>query len=271
VEIRRGYVEVDGRQVHYREAGVETAPTVLLLHQSPSHSAMYDALMRELGDRYHLIAPDNPGFGGSDPLLPGTVTIAAYATVIDGFLTALDIVPDFVFGHHTGASIAVQWAHDFPGRARAMALSGPPLLDDALRASLPSMAEPFPETADGAHVASMWQRIRGKDEEAPLAITLRETLSALACGDSYLDSYRAVAAQDFESLLPSINIPVLVFASEADILFEAVAPTVAALPRGERGTLGVAARTYVCEREADKVAALLHQFYVRQREVAGGS
>lgn len=59
-------VSIDGVNIAYREAGSPDKPTLLLLHGVPSSSRMYDGLMRKLGDRYHLIAPDYPGFGHSD-------------------------------------------------------------------------------------------------------------------------------------------------------------------------------------------------------------
>src|SRR5215467_126401 len=58
--------EVDGVGVFYREAGPKDAPTIVLLHGYPSSSRMYDGLIPLLAGRYHLIAPDYPGFGQSD-------------------------------------------------------------------------------------------------------------------------------------------------------------------------------------------------------------
>jgi pimeloyl-ACP methyl ester carboxylesterase len=58
-------VEVDGLDIFYREAGPKDAPTILLLHGFPTSSQMFRDLMPALSDRYHLIAPDYPGFGNS--------------------------------------------------------------------------------------------------------------------------------------------------------------------------------------------------------------
>jgi pimeloyl-ACP methyl ester carboxylesterase len=57
------YVQVDDVKVFYREAGDPSAPTVLLLHGFPTSSLMYRNLIPLLADRYHVIAPDLPGFG----------------------------------------------------------------------------------------------------------------------------------------------------------------------------------------------------------------
>jgi len=57
---------IDGLSIFYREAGPKDAPTILLLHGLPSSSRMFEPLFTRLSDRYHLIAPDYPGFGHSD-------------------------------------------------------------------------------------------------------------------------------------------------------------------------------------------------------------
>jgi pimeloyl-ACP methyl ester carboxylesterase len=57
------YAQVDDVKVFYRQAGNPAAPTVLLLHGFPTSSFMYRALIPMLADRYHVIAPDMPGFG----------------------------------------------------------------------------------------------------------------------------------------------------------------------------------------------------------------
>jgi pimeloyl-ACP methyl ester carboxylesterase len=59
-------VNIQGVSIFYREAGPKDAPILLLLHGLPSSSRMFEPLFARLSDRYHLIAPDYPGFGHSD-------------------------------------------------------------------------------------------------------------------------------------------------------------------------------------------------------------
>src|SRR5215475_5363871 len=68
VEHRTFYrtIQIDGLSIFYREAGPKDAPTLLLLHGLPSSSRMFESLFVRLADRYHLVAPDYPGFGHSD-------------------------------------------------------------------------------------------------------------------------------------------------------------------------------------------------------------
>lgn len=62
---------IDGVGIHYQEAGDPRRPTLLLLHGFPSTSRMWDRLIPTLASRYHVIAPDYPGFGLSDAPAPG--------------------------------------------------------------------------------------------------------------------------------------------------------------------------------------------------------
>ena len=57
--------KIDGLDIFYREAGPKDAPTVLLLHGFPTSSHMFRNLIPELADKYHVIAPDYPGYGNS--------------------------------------------------------------------------------------------------------------------------------------------------------------------------------------------------------------
>ncbi|MEX0343891.1 MAG: alpha/beta fold hydrolase, partial [Rhizobiaceae bacterium] len=59
-------MQIDGVRIAYREAGSPDRPTVLLLHGFPTSSHMFRNLIPALAERYHVIAPDYPGFGASD-------------------------------------------------------------------------------------------------------------------------------------------------------------------------------------------------------------
>jgi pimeloyl-ACP methyl ester carboxylesterase len=78
------YAEVDGVKLFYRQAGDPAAPTVLLLHGFPTSSFMYRDLIPYLADRYHVIAPDMPGFGLTEvPESPESPESPAYAYTFD--------------------------------------------------------------------------------------------------------------------------------------------------------------------------------------------
>ena len=261
VSIRRGYLDYEAGQLHYHYCGREEAPLLLLLHQTPSSSAMYLRLMPLLSDDFFVVAVDTPGFGNSDAL-PGEISIAGFADAICHAISGSFDRPALVFGHHTGAAIAVQLAFDHPEFVRAMALSGPTLLSEAQRQALPLAAKSIPIDAGGNHWHLMWQRLRAKDPDAELALSLRETLLAFACGDYYEASYRAVTEQDVAGQLAAIDCPALVFAGGRDQLRSAVAPSVRLLQRGMATALPNDAGTYVCEQQPTAVAALLRRFFI---------
>jgi pimeloyl-ACP methyl ester carboxylesterase len=84
-------IKVDGIDIFYREAGPADAPVVLLLHGFPTSSHMFRNLIPALADRYHVIAPDYPGFGESaapdHKAFP--YTFAHYADIVDGLVSQL--------------------------------------------------------------------------------------------------------------------------------------------------------------------------------------
>jgi len=258
---RRAYLTQAHGQVHYRQAGNPEGPALLLLHQAPSQSAMYEALMAELEDHFYLLAPDLPGFGGSDPLGGPSPTIEDYAHVMHVFLAGVAVEKCYVFGHHTGAAVAVALEHLYPGTAVGMALSGPALLSDEQRAGLPAAGTLNPADAEGDYVIDLWQRLRSKDPEAPLPISQRELISALAAGESYRHAYQAVCDFDCAGAMATVQCPTLVFAGDADPLYQAVDQALEVLPDGHKAELAGGERTYVCERNVDQVSALLRQYF----------
>ena len=88
--VRYGSIAVDGLNIAYREAGDPANPKLVLLHGYPSSSHQYRDLIRALADRFHLIAPDYPGFGLSDTPDPATFsyTFDRIAQIIERFLAA---------------------------------------------------------------------------------------------------------------------------------------------------------------------------------------
>ncbi len=103
--------DVDGTSIFYREAGPADAPKLLLLHGFPSSSHMFRDLIPLLADRFHIVAPDLPGFGRS--ALPSRpASFDSIAATIDRFteIVGFDRYAVYVFdyGAPTGFRLAVK-------------------------------------------------------------------------------------------------------------------------------------------------------------------
>jgi pimeloyl-ACP methyl ester carboxylesterase len=85
-------IDIDGINIFYREAGDPSLPKLLLLHGFPSSSHQYRNLIPALQHRFHIIAPDYPGFGNSDLPDPKSFayTFDNAAQIIERFLQKLD-------------------------------------------------------------------------------------------------------------------------------------------------------------------------------------
>ena len=220
---------------------------------------MYEPLMEQLADSFFLFAPDTLGFGGSF-FPPQPATMEFYAQVLHEAATNFGFDSCFVFGHHTGASIAVQMEFAQPGFAQKMILSGPPYLSDEQRDALRANIAPIVVCEDGAHLTKLWTRLRMKDTTAPLTLTQREFLLNLYAGERYHEAYLAVCEHEFNAQLAALNCPVLVMAGEQDTLASSLDPSYAALKQGQMRRIP-GANTYLCDRMPDKVAEIVREFF----------
>ena len=115
-------VNIDGVDVFYREAGPADAPVLLLLHGFPTSSHMFRNLIPLLADRYHVIAPDYPGYGQSDaPDRSGfAYTFANLATLIEKLTVALEVTKYSMYVMDYGAPIGYRLALKHPERVQAL-------------------------------------------------------------------------------------------------------------------------------------------------------
>jgi pimeloyl-ACP methyl ester carboxylesterase len=114
--------EIDGLSIFYREAGPKEAPTLLLLHGFPSSWRMFEPLLARLSDRYHLVAPDYPGFGHSDwPDPKGfDYTFDHIASVIDDFTQAMRLSHYTLYLQDYGGPIGFRIVLAHPERVQGL-------------------------------------------------------------------------------------------------------------------------------------------------------
>jgi pimeloyl-ACP methyl ester carboxylesterase len=113
-------IDVDGVEVFYREAGTREAPTLLLLHGFPSASHQFRRLIDALSARFHLVAPDYPGFGHSAAPTPASAggsfvySFERLSWVVEGFLERVGLDRFYAYVFDFGAPIALRIATRHP-------------------------------------------------------------------------------------------------------------------------------------------------------------
>ena len=113
---------IDGLSIFYREAGPKNAPALLLLHGLPSSSRMFEPLFARLSDRYHLVAPDYPGFGHSDWPDPKqfAYTFDHIADIMNRFTEALELSRYALYMQDYGGPVGFRMALAHPERVEAL-------------------------------------------------------------------------------------------------------------------------------------------------------
>ncbi len=183
---------VDGHQVFYREAGDPTHPTLLLLHGFPTSSHMFRELIPLLADRFHIVAPDLPGFGFS--VSPGRTqfqyTFASLAKVIEGFTGAIGLKRYAIYVQDYGAPVGFRLALARPERVTAIISQNGNAYEEGLSTGWAPIQkywrEPNAANREALRVlltpeTTKWQYVHGVPDEtrvAPESYTLDSALLA---------------------------------------------------------------------------------------------
>src|SRR6201994_3885085 len=119
--------KISGLSIFYREAGPKDAPALLLLHGLPSSSRMFEPLLSRLSERYHLVAPDYPGFGHSDWPDPKNFayTFDHYAETMNHFTEALGLSRYTLYMQDYGGPVGFRMALAHPDRIEALIVRTP--------------------------------------------------------------------------------------------------------------------------------------------------
>ena len=238
--ITRHFIDVGTRRVHYTRAG--DGPAVVLLHESPCSAKSLTIPQTIFARRFTAIAIDTPGFGLSDPLPLEQPEIADLADALAETLTALGLEKVALYGRHTGASIAVEFARRHPGRCTLAVADGYPVYSGPQRESrLTDYLKPLVSSWDGAHLLWLWFRYREQhvfwpwhgqtaaqrsDADVPdLAFLHRGVIEFLEAGDGYRRAYAAAFRHGGQGLgiLADLRVPVCFAAREGDSLFRTLA------------------------------------------------
>jgi pimeloyl-ACP methyl ester carboxylesterase len=225
--IDRGFVRLAEGLIHYRTVGAPgDQPPLVMLHASPSSSRSLEGLAHPLAPHRQVLMPDTPGNGGSCAPSQPKPTLADYAEMIARFCDTLGVDQIDLYGTHTGAHIAIEWAIAQPQRIRRLIFDGVALLSEADRLEFLERYAPLraPDAAgtqfpwafnlirdqmifwphyrqDAAHI-----RQGGQFDPALLHGLTMDLLGALA---TYHQPYEAVFRHDPLARLPLIRTPTL--------------------------------------------------------------
>src|SRR5579864_2512698 len=115
-------IKIGDLSIFYRESGPKDAPTLLLLHGLPSSSRMFEPLFARLSDRFHLVAPDYPGFGHSDWPDPKkfAYTFDHIAEIMDHFTETLGLSHYALYMQDYGGPVGSRIVLAHPDRVDAL-------------------------------------------------------------------------------------------------------------------------------------------------------
>jgi pimeloyl-ACP methyl ester carboxylesterase len=161
---------VDGVGVFYREAGPKDAPAIVLLHGFPSSSREFDTLIPLLATRYHLIAPDFPGFGHSDAPPPSsyTYTFDHLAQTTDALLEQLGIGKYSLFLHDYGGPVGFRIMLAHPDRLQALIISNANAYQEGLGAKWVGIAQYWADRDGHASVVDTFLSLAATEQRHTL-------------------------------------------------------------------------------------------------------
>ena len=128
-------IEIHGLDIFYREAGPADAPTVLLLPGFPTSSHMFRNLIPRLSDRFHLVAPDYPGYGASamPDLKDFDYSFDNLAEVVDRFVETIGLERYSIYLMDYGAPVGYRLATKHPERVDSLIVQNGNTYEEGLR------------------------------------------------------------------------------------------------------------------------------------------
>jgi pimeloyl-ACP methyl ester carboxylesterase len=134
-KIKNQTISIDGQTIFYREAGdKENAPTIILLHGFPTSSHMFRNIIPALADKFHLVAPDYPGFGYSSmpPVDKFEYTFDHLAEIVDKFITQIGLERYSLYVMDYGAPVGYRLAVKHPDKIEALIVQNGNAYDEGL-------------------------------------------------------------------------------------------------------------------------------------------
>jgi len=208
----------DGR-FGYEAAGDPASPPLVFLHGIGGAARAWRGQIDALSDRYHAIAWDMPGYGGSSPL--AAVSIAALADALQDFLRAVGATKPILVGHSIGGMIVQQWLVKNPNAAAAVVLAqtspafGKPD-GDWQKAFIDARLGPLDRGETLVSLApSLVQELVGDDPDTNGMDLARDCMASVPEA-TYRATMLALMGFDLRAALKSIAVPTLVLSGSKD-------------------------------------------------------
>jgi len=220
VRVTRGYAPSPLGQIHYQDVGVGGAgqPTYVLLHQVPWFHIYFSRAQAEFAKRgIRSIALDTPGYGlSARPDNPPT--IAEYVLALRAALEHLGIDRAVLVGHHTGATLAVEFARTAPRQVDCVVGHGVPLYTEAeakARLANPHWDQTY--KAEAAHLSERYAFLSGRVAGSEDALHW-SVFSLFLAGPNEWFGHHAVFRYDMARALKELSVPMVVLSNENDLL-----------------------------------------------------
>ena len=238
--ILRNFVNIDEGQVHYRYSGEITGKKIplVLVHASPTSSISLTSLMTEIGKKNNLIplyAPDTLGNGDSCKPSEDSPEITYYANTLKKQFDKLSISKVDIYGTHTGGSIAMDFAINYPNYVRKIIIDGIGMYEENEKIDMLKNYTPeIKPDLMGTQINWAWhfirdqnfffpwykkevsnQRLNGIQSAEKLHDSVVEVLKSI---DSYHLAYRAAFRYPKREQLPKIKQPLMLIYDEEDPL-----------------------------------------------------
>jgi len=214
--------------------------------------------MSHLGQHYTTIAMDTPGYGLSDP--PSwPFSIADYAALAREFVQALEITPVCIFGHHTGATLALEVAVAFPDVVAALVLSSLPFYEPEVRKSRLSdpRFNPMQITTDGSYLMDVWHKYQQDAHNATPEDWHVQMVNHLMAGKRDKDAYQAVFRYDEQARLRELRVPTLHTVGTEDLFFGMREELLALIPHAKSAVIQGGDGLTTVDRASDLTTAMI--------------
>ena len=222
-DIRRFYVATTAGQLHGRtllsRSSSERAP-LLCLHPVPSSGLYFTTAMPLLNEKRTIIAPDYPGYGGSDEP-PERATIGIYAIAMVELLENYPVdEPVDVLGFHTGCLVAVEMALLVPDRIRRLVLCDVPYFTPEEQAAFGAkMASPTKLTGELDSLAGTWTfNVESRIDSVPMPRTINLLAEHLRAFPNDHHGFGAAFGYDCVNRFAELGADTVVLATRSGLL-----------------------------------------------------